>query len=91
MTARVEVYFPNGTLQFGMSNRLFRVLKQVNTGTSDGSTTVAELGQGTPVIKTGDIEKYAPQFSVSGTTVSWTFNGVPTADRGSVSALIGVY
>lgn len=90
-TARLEIYNADGSLRLSRGHRVFRVLAQVSTGTSDGSTSVPNIGQGTLLVRAGSAEGYLPRFSVSGTNVNWTFNGIDSGNRRSVTALIGVY
>lgn len=90
-TARLEIYNADGSLALSRGHRVFRVLKQVTTGTSDGSTSVPDIGQGMLLVRTGAAEGYKPQFSVDGTNVEWTFDGVDAGDRRSIDAMIGVY
>lgn len=80
-----------GAVIFDSSTRLFRVLAVVNTGTANGSVSLPDATQGDLVVATGDVEKYHPTFSKSGSTVSWNFGASATGDRQAADAVIGVY
>lgn len=94
MPQGLEVYNPDGSLQFSTVNRVYRMIAAQVTGTADGSVNVPGLSaQGTPVVAvtptaTGNVP---PSASVSGDTVSWTFSGTPVPNRRDSSLFIGVY
>lgn len=92
-TAVCELYYPNGTLRVDLGKRLFRVLKTVTVGTSDGSTSVPDIDQGDMLVLLPQAnDKFQPTFTKSGTTVSWTYDpSVPTASRAGGTAKIGVW
>lgn len=93
MAQGFQVFNADGTLQFDTSNRLYRTLTQVASGTADGAVTVADATQGTVVGVALDVPLTGttPVVAASGATVSWSFGGVPAAERRSVTIEIGVY
>lgn len=79
-TARFAVYNADGSLQFDSSSRLLRTVAVINTQGANGSQTITGLtGVGTPtVVVTGLLNPTgadAPNITISGNTISWTFNG----------------
>lgn len=91
--AKLEIYNANGTLQFNLDNRLLRILTRINSGTSDGSATVAGVNQGDVVgvgvtVPEGGV---TPVLTQTGTGVSWSFGGAPTAERKAIDIDIMVY
>ncbi|CAG9184322.1 hypothetical protein CURE108131_25185 [Cupriavidus respiraculi] len=73
----LEAFNADGSLNFGSGDRLGRVVGTQWTGTSDGSINVPAFAQGTgfaiamPAAGSG---VFVPRISVSGTTLSWTFD-----------------
>ncbi|MCP3732003.1 hypothetical protein M9978_16380 [Sphingomonas sp. MG17] len=68
---------PDGTVKLDLTKRMFRWLGTVETGTSNGSIDHPGFAQGTPVWRVlpaaADAVGYAPKVTVSGITLSWTF------------------
>lgn len=89
----IQVFNPDGSLQFDVANRLYRRLTFVNTGTNDGAIAVSAATQGTVVAAevTEASAGVTPRVTSSGTTVSWSFGGAPTSDRRAVTLAVGVY
>lgn len=75
MGVGIEVYNADGSLQFDIGSRLFRVLSfQTVAGTSGSVTIPGATAQGTIVpmgMVTASTDGVAPAMSVSGNTVSW--------------------
>lgn len=85
MPQGVEVYDAQGRLVFGVTDRLTRIIGQVSTGTTAGSISVPAwaLGLGTPWVFVQQRNASANLFGkrtvradVSGTTLSWSFEGL---------------
>lgn len=93
MAQGIQVFNANGTLQFDTSNRLMRTLTEVVSGTSDGSVVVSGSEQGTiaAVAVETDSNKMPPTIASTGNGVSWSFNTVPPAERGSARITIMVF
>jgi len=89
MGVGLEVYNANGTLQFDIGSRTFRVLTVQMVGSADGSVTVPELSSGTPIvgIVPSDDAKKTPTVSRSGNTVSWNYGGTPGGMRDSAAMI----
>lgn len=86
--ARIQIFNADGTLQFDTSNRLLRLASTVQTGTSNGSASVSALSQGAGVAVAGQTTGgglgggVQPDVSVSGNTVSWSWDaGTDPGDR----------
>nr|WP_092069553.1 hypothetical protein [Dendrosporobacter quercicolus]NSL47514.1 hypothetical protein [Dendrosporobacter quercicolus DSM 1736]SDL92505.1 hypothetical protein SAMN04488502_1011194 [Dendrosporobacter quercicolus] len=76
MPCGLQIWDANGNLTLDVTDRLTRVLGTFSTGTTDGSHTDAALAFGTPWIHATSsypYNSYACQYTVSGTTISWTF------------------
>jgi hypothetical protein len=79
MPAGLQVFNPDGSLQFDSSRRTYRVLTQMDLGaTNSGSTSIAGVTPGasvravaTPTSQTGQ----APTIGVSGNSISWDYRG----------------
>ncbi len=88
MPAGLQVWNAAGQLIFDISTRASRVLGLVNiTGGVDGSVANPDFAQGDPywqcVQTVGLSTLYfgvTPAFSFSGTTLSWSFDGLPDND-----------
>lgn len=81
MSQGLQVFNESGIETLNSSKRIGRILGQVTTGGVDGSTTNADLPQGTmfaiPVVLTAGanfVEAY-PSTYASGTTLSWVYPG----------------
>lgn len=81
MPQGLEIYDASGTLVAGINTRLSRLIATINPGIVDGSQSFPGLGNALVAI----LADYAqpqnngfrggyPTVSVSGTTVSWTFD-----------------
>lgn len=82
MPAGIEVYNADGTLQFDITNRAFRVLTVAAVGTLNSGTIPVDTTQGalvvTPVVADN---KFAPSVSTGVGSVSWDYGGVPAGQR----------
>lgn len=76
-----QVFNADGSLQFDLSNRLFRTLTSVQTGTSGGSVTIPPDHGGTvvAVVTPSSNAGQAAKATVAGGSVSWDF----TAPQGN--------
>jgi len=76
MPAGLECYNPDGTLQWSsLSSRLLTVLSTFQTGKVDGSVVVPGLSNREGIaLKSSLNVGYYPVVTISGTTVSWTFD-----------------
>lgn len=78
--ARIEVYNAAGQLIQSISDRLSRIVGEVQTMAADGSVTNANIGSNswytvTPLGPLGIL----PTLSQSGTTLSWSYDVNPFA------------
>lgn len=80
MPAGIQIFNADGSLQFDTTNRIFRVLTVQDVGsTNTGSVTVTNNSGSVnvvaqPLSDTGT----DPAVTVSGSTVSWDYNGAAT-------------
>ena len=76
MPAGMECYNPDGTLQWSsLSSRLMTILLSVQTGITDGSVVVPGLANREGIVlRASPAVGYYPVVTISGTTVSWTFD-----------------
>lgn len=94
MAHGIEVYNADGTLQFDVTDRLFRMLAITASGTVDGSVVVSGVDQGSvqgAIINAPNETGVQPTVTPTATGVSWTFNGAPSGERRDVSIAILVY
>ena len=79
MPQGIEVRDANGNVIVNIDSRLARYISVVNTGTSNGSVSVAN----SVVLPTVASEPVAgqPQLSVAGGTVSWSFGNLESSRR----------
>lgn len=80
----IEVYNADGSLQFNLGNRVYRLLTISLIGTTtSGSITNAQLATGTPIVGTifSDPTRVAPTVTTSGSTVSWNYGSTPVGSR----------
>ena len=88
MAAGLQVYNADGSLQFDLGSRLFRVLT-VAMVSANGSVTDSRIATGDLVIGVNgsDTERKPPVVSRSGNTVSWNYDGIPVAERDTGTTL----
>ena len=74
-----QVFNADGSLQFDTSNRLFRTLTSVTTGTSNGSVAIPANpgGQVVAVVTPSSDTGQAARPTVSGASVVWDFDAPP--------------
>lgn len=92
MPQGLQVWNASGQLIVDVTDNLGRVLGIANvTGGAAGSVTHAGFAQGTGFWMLMGVNSYAlpaPAFSLSGTTLSWTW---PDGGSGSFKLVYGVY
>lgn len=105
MAVGLQTFNASGVLMLDATYRIGRILAAVTTGTANGSVVVPGLSSaGTPfVFTTSDEDSFTsiyvhPGFTISGNSVTWTFNDFEnpnypygTAPRRSVVASIGAF
>jgi len=81
VAADLRIYNANGSLQFGLQNRLFRILTAADVGGANAGTIVAPNAQGgvidvvaTPTSETGR----PPAITVSGNNINYNYGGATT-------------
>lgn len=94
MTQGIQVFKSDGSLMLDITDRVYRLLTVQNVGSSGGSIGISELTQGVPVLSL--INSFAggklPTVTVVGTTVTWTYGSIPSAERDANAQLsIGVF
>lgn len=95
MAAGFEVFDANGATVISVTDKLCRILGSVDI-TSNGSTTNPGLLNGTPwwacrQISASSVDATYPNISVSGSTISWSYNEDYVGGRVPVSLVYGVY
>lgn len=81
MAIGLKIYNADGSLQFDMGNRLFRLLTVQDIGsTNSGSVTVNPQGTLDVIAlpKNASTTSGEPTVTISGGTVSWNYGGAPT-------------
>lgn len=89
MAQGLQIFDASGNIVLDVTDRVFRVLSINAVGATDGSVTVPELTQGTPIVAitgSGGAGR-APQATVTGTTVSWSYGDIPTGQRDAAAQL----
>jgi len=88
----LQIWDGSGNLVLDTAHRLTRILGMFDTGTSDGSVSFPGLATGTGfyVKLTPDLGNAPPVVTISGTTVSWTFNNVSAPYRRAAKVMVGV-
>lgn len=95
MPVGLQCWDVNGNLTLDVTDRLTRVLGTVETGTSSGSVTDANLANGTPWFVMRDTSDYEMlseancSVVISGNAVTWTFVGSGTKTNKKI--IYGVY
>lgn len=78
MPAGFQVWDASGNLIVTVTDRLTRVLGQVDTGTSNGSITDGNFSLGSPffyyVSYSNSRPIYQPVITLTGISLSWSFN-----------------
>ena len=93
MAAGLQIFNPDGSLQFDSTDRLFRLLTTA-VAFDNGSVSAPGLTEGTPVVQVvvTDATRRAPAVTVSGTTVTWDYGSTPPAERDTDAiVVVGVY
>lgn len=74
MAHGIQVFNADGSLQFDSSNRLFRELLSLQSGTVGGNATVpgADTGSLVAVVAPGSDDLAPPVVTVSGASVTWS-------------------
>jgi len=83
MATGLKVFNADGSLQFDLTNRLFRTLKTIAVGTTDGSSTFTKGPNDTVITASIDTTGIPPQVTVGSTSVSWAYGDVPAGNRGA--------
>lgn len=98
MTYGLRVFNAAGVTILDVTDSLCRYIGTFSTGDTDGSVNFPGLSTGRPWVSgarvpSTDAAQYAlPNFTVSGTAVSWTFAGsAPRANRAPCVVHVGVY
>ena len=83
-THGIRTYTPAGALAFDSTQRLGRVLGIITTGVSNGSYLYAGAVNGQFMAALLDATPGAPGISVSGQTVTWSYQGALARRSSSV-------
>lgn len=80
MPQGIQINNPDGSVQFDGTSRLFRVLTAFDIGTANSGSVSVSGVQGTlrVVAQPATLDGEAPDITVSGTTVSYSYRGQPT-------------
>lgn len=93
MPQGIEVYNANGTLQFGIGDRAYRVLTVADIGNVNSGSVTVTTTEGTVVVTPIVADtKYAPAVSIGSGTVTWNYGSIPSGNRDAAAKLqIGCY
>lgn len=93
MAHGIRTFDASGNILMDTDTNMGRILGMTTTGTSNGSVTNADFAQGTPfwiaIVNntTANNTVVSPDFSFSGTTLTWTHNTY----SGDTRLIYGVY
>lgn len=96
MSYGTQFFDGNGRLRVRITDRLTRILGSVETGTSDGSISVPAFAGRQPfaqlALNSGAPagSYFAPEFEISGTTLSWRFLVAAAAYRANARIIYGI-
>ena len=99
MSQGLQVWDAGGTLVMDTTTRVATLVGRVTTGTSSGSVSNPALGKGVPIYfavldqsaQTNSYWQYYPSFSISGTTLSWSFSDNYPQYRASLIVTYGYF
>lgn len=93
MPQGMQIWDPSGKLVLDTAHRLTRMLGVFDTGVTDGSMNFPGFTTGTPfyIKLTPDLGNAPPVVSISGTTLTWSFNNVDAPYRRGAKIMVGVY
>jgi hypothetical protein len=97
MAEGLQVFDAAGNKILDISDSLTKYLYVATVGPGNGSVTVSGLTGFRPWftayrLSSGTIDYLAPIFSISGTTVSWTYaSGSPTGNQAPMRLFVGIY
>jgi hypothetical protein len=95
MPAGFQTFDDSGAVDLDTSTRVATVINVVTTGKSNGSVTNAAFSKGEPfwsaIPKGGSWTVFAPKITVSGNTLSWTFNNSGASYNTDHDIVYGIY
>ena len=84
MTAGLQVFNADGSLQLDISHRTFRVMTVADIGTVNSGTIPADLSMGVAVASMAISEdRRAPTVTLSSGGATWDYGSIPIAQRDS--------
>jgi hypothetical protein len=94
MAEGLQVFDSSGNKILDVSDSLTKYLYVATVGPGNGSVTVAGLAGGRPWFTAyrftfNSIQYFAPVFTISGTTVSWTYSG--SSNQAPMRLFVGIY
>ncbi len=90
----LQINDASGNLVVDITTRLNRVLGRIDVNKANGSESNSGLSQGNPyfIILGQDVGLISPNVSISGTTITWTYDVVaPDEYKDNTIILYGVY
>lgn len=101
MTYGVQIFDEDGHTLLDTSQRAGRFIGSVETNGLNGSIVVPEFSQGTPFVVVLDnnstitdiytFRPWLPLVTISGTTLSWNYDGAGASYRANSNIVYGVY
>jgi hypothetical protein len=97
MAYGLQIFDSSGNKMLDVNDSLTKTIATFVTSTSNGSAVYSELAGGRPWVAayrlpSSSATQYgAALVSVSGTTVSWTFGGLPSGNRAPMRVFVGIY
>lgn len=91
MAAGIQVFNPDGSLQFDVGSRTARILTVAMVGGQvSGSVTNSGLSNGDALVGVinSDEDKVTPIITRSGNTVSWDYSSIPAESRDIGASMI---
>jgi hypothetical protein len=94
MAEGLQVFDSSGNKILDVSDSLTKYLYVATVGPGNGSVTVSGLSGGRPWftayrLSSSTVAYLAPIFSISGTTVSWTYAG--SSNQAPMRLFVGIY
>lgn len=85
MAAGIQVFNADGSLQFDMSGRIFRMIGRTETAPVDGWVNMPGAATGTLVVMKTPIQNSKVQTSITitqnGTIISWAYDPIWAVDQ----------
>lgn len=82
MTAGIQVFNADGSLQFDLSSRAYRVVTVADIGAAQAGSATVDLSSGSIVLGMVIADgKKAPTITASSSGYAWDYGAIPSGDR----------